>query len=236
MINFSFYKNLKTEYNRNTPFPNIIIDDLFPDYVLKEIYNEVRLNKNWQNDSVDWTQKYQVNKFYWPHDEISAKSLHIDLPQTHLFLKYLNSKDFISKLSELTGIPNLVGDEDFFGGGIHKINKGGKLDLHRDYNVHPTKKLYRRLNLLIYLNENWNENWGGNLELWDNNLTNCVKSIEPIFGRVVIFTISDDAIHGHPKPLNCPENISRYSLALYYFTEEKPKETNDHSVVFFDSN
>ena len=72
MINFPFSKNLKTEYKKNVPYPHIIIDDLFSDHILKEIYNEISLNKNWHCDSVDWTQKHQINKFYWPHSSTSS--------------------------------------------------------------------------------------------------------------------------------------------------------------------
>jgi Rps23 Pro-64 3,4-dihydroxylase Tpa1-like proline 4-hydroxylase len=233
MINFNFHKYLSSEYKKNSPFPHIIIDDLFPHFLLESIYEEISLSNKWTSDFVEWTQKYQINKFYWPHDFNSAENLNVDLPKTYTLLKYLNSSEFVSYLSELTGIPNLIGDNHFFGGGLHKIDRGGKLDLHRDYNVHPEKPLYRRLNLLIYLNPTWDQEWGGNLELWDPNITKCEKSVEPHFNRSVIFTISDNSIHGHPEPLNCPQNVSRYSLALYYFTEENPMDTNDHPVVFF---
>jgi Rps23 Pro-64 3,4-dihydroxylase Tpa1-like proline 4-hydroxylase len=116
------------------------------------------------------------------------------------------------------------------GGGVHKINRGGKLSIHIDYNNHPTTKQRRKLNLLIYLNKDWDKSWGSNLELWNKELTEKVIEVEPIFNRAVIFTI-DDAPHGHPYPLNCPENISRYSLALYYFVDEEPEKK--HSVIFY---
>jgi Rps23 Pro-64 3,4-dihydroxylase Tpa1-like proline 4-hydroxylase len=137
-------------------------------------------------------------------------------------------------LEELTGIDNLIGDELLMGGGLHKITSGGKLAIHKDYNVHPVKKMYRRLNLLIYLNKDWKREWEGNLELWDKDHTKLEVSVEPLFNRAVIFTISEDSLHGHPVPLNTPENVSRNSIALYYFTEVNPSD-NEHSVVFFDS-
>ena len=120
------------------------------------------------------------------------------------------------------------------GGGLHKITSGGKLAVHKDYNVHPMKKIYRRLNLLIYLNKDWKQEWEGNLELWDKDHTKLEVSVEPLFNRAVIFTISEESLHGHPVPLNTPENVSRNSIALYYFTEVNPSD-NEHSVVFFDS-
>jgi len=117
------------------------------------------------------------------------------------------------------------------GGGVHKINKGGKLSIHTDYNKHPNTGHRRKLNLLIYLNKDWKKEWGGELELWEKDLSReCVK-ILPIFNRAVIFDI-DNAPHGHPVPLNTPENVSRFSLALYYFTNETPE--NPRGVYFID--
>jgi Rps23 Pro-64 3,4-dihydroxylase Tpa1-like proline 4-hydroxylase len=136
-------------------------------------------------------------------------------------------------LEELTGIKNLMADELLMGGGLHRIKSGGKLSIHKDYTVHPLKKIYRRLNLLLYLNKDWKNEWEGNLELWDKNMKNAEVKVEPIFNRVVIFTIGDDSLHGHPVPLNAPSDINRDSIALYYFTEENPKNDGGHPVMFF---
>jgi Rps23 Pro-64 3,4-dihydroxylase Tpa1-like proline 4-hydroxylase len=157
-----------------------------------------------------------------------------DLPTISALVNYLNSPVMLKYLEELTGIDNLISDELLMGGGLHKITSGGKLAIHKDYNVHPVKKMYRRLNLLIYLNKDWKTEWEGNLELWDKDHTKLEVSVEPLFNRAVIFTISEDSLHGHPVPLNTPENVSRNSIALYYFTEVNPSD-NKHSVVFFDS-
>jgi hypothetical protein len=111
------------------------------------------------------------------------------------------------------------------GGGIHKINKGGKLSIHIDYNQHPGQKWKRNLNVLLYLNENWEKEWGGNLELWGGNPWKKEIEVEPIFNRAVIFSI-EDAPHGHPIPLNTPDDV-----ALYYFTDEEVKDK--HTVIFY---
>jgi Rps23 Pro-64 3,4-dihydroxylase Tpa1-like proline 4-hydroxylase len=142
----------------------------------------------------------------------------------------LNTPEFLKHLENLTGIKKLFRDPLLMGGGVHKINRGGKLSIHIDYNNHPKTKQRRKLNLLIYLNKDWDKSWGSNLELWNKELTEKIIEVEPIFNRAVIFTI-DDAPHGHPYPLNCPENISRYSLALYYFVDEEPEKK--HSVIFY---
>ena len=234
MINLDLSKQLSTQYHKAKPFPHIVIDKFLPETILDSVLDEFNKNKNWWYDKVKWTEPYQVNKFYWPYDIETANNMPNDLPTISALVNYLNSPVMLKYLEELTGIDNLISDELLMGGGLNKITSGGKLAIHKDYNVHPVKKMYRRLNLLIYLNKNWKEEWEGNLELWDKDHTKLEVSVEPLFNRAVIFTISEDSLHGHPVPLNTPENLSRNSIALYYFTEVNPSD-NEHSVVFFDS-
>ena len=135
----------------------------------------------------------------------------------------LNSAAFLTFLEQLTGISNLLPDPYLIGGGIHQTLPGGALRVHADFNKHPLTQLDRRLNLLIYLNRNWEEAYEGHLELWSKDMSRCQKRILPIAGRCMIFSTTFDAFHGHPKPLACPEGTSRKSLALYYYTLGRPK-------------
>jgi len=235
MINLKLSKELSEQYRNANPFPHIVIDNFLPETVMNSVVDEFNKNKNWSFDTVKWVEPYQVNKFYWPHDIETANNMSNDLPIISALVNFLNSPLMLKYLEELVGISNLIGDELLMGGGLHKIKSGGKLAIHRDYNTHPTKKIYRRLNLLIYLNKDWKKEWGGNLELWDKDFTNLEVSIEPLFNRAVIFTISDDSLHGHPDPLNTPENVTRNSIALYYFTEVNPYEGIESGVIFYDS-
>lgn len=235
MINLDLSKQLSNQYQEAQPFPHIVIDKFLPETILDSVLYEFNKNENWWYDKVKWTEPYQVNKFYWPHDIETVNNMPNDLPTISALVNYLNSPVMLKYLEELTGIDNLISDELLMGGGLHKITSGGKLAIHKDYNVHPVKKMYRRLNLLIYLNKDWKTEWEGNLELWDKDHTKLEVSVEPLFNRAVIFTISDDSLHGHPAPLNTPENVSRNSIALYYFTEVKPNDENEHPVVFYDS-
>lgn len=137
-------------------------------------------------------------------------------------IQELNSIDFVDYLSELTGIPNLISDPQLEGGGLHQSNAGGFLNIHADFTVHPHKRNWRRrVNLLIYFNEDWKEDYKGELELWDQKMTACVQRISPLFNRCVIFKTDEDSFHGFPDPIQFPEGESRKSLALYYFTEEE---------------
>jgi hypothetical protein len=143
-------------------------------------------------------------------------------PVTRDLVHYLNSQPFLEYLSALTGIGGLLPDPYFRGGGLHEIPRGGFLKIHADFNRHPDLPLDRRINLLLYLNEDWEESYGGHLELWDPEMNGCVKKFLPIFNRMVIFNTTDLSYHGHPDPLNCPEGRSRRSLALYYYTVGRP--------------
>lgn len=230
MIDLTIFKKLKTTYQGAYPFPYVVIDNFLPEFVMTKCLEELQNHKEWGSNKEKWVEPFQVNKFYIPDYYDDIKDVKSKVPITALILDYLNTPEFLKHLEELTGIEKLYQDPSLFGGGVHKINKGGKLSIHIDYNNHPATKHRRKLNLLIYLNKDWDKSWGGNLELWNKELTKKVIEFEPIFNRAVIFTI-DDAPHGHPYPLNCPESVSRYSLALYYFIEEEPDKK--HSVIFY---
>jgi hypothetical protein len=133
----------------------------------------------------------------------------------------LNSPAFVRWLSKLTGIPNLVSDDMLEGGGLHQSGVGGFLNVHTDFsNHHYHKHWRRRVNLIIYLNEGWQEEWGGAIELWDQEVKRCVVKIPPLFNHALIFRTDEISYHGFPDPVRCPESESRKSLALYYYTVE----------------
>ncbi len=146
----------------------------------------------------------------------------------------LQSKRFVTILEGITGIDGLIVDHGLNGGGLHQITQGGKLDIHADYNYHPITKLDRRVNVLVYLNSDWASSWKGSLELWDKGMTHCIDTYSPIINRMVIFNVTDDAFHGHPDPLACPSDVTRKSIALYYYTNGRPEheKTEPHSTIF----
>ena len=148
----------------------------------------------------------------------------------------LNSGPFLAFLERLTGINGLIADPHLRGGGVHIIRRGGKLGIHADFNHHKRLKVFRRLNLLLYLNREWDEAWGGHLELWNRDKTRCCRRIAPVFNRTVIFDTSNFSYHGHPEPLECPQDESRKSLALYYYTVDCPHEIDrePHGTLFVD--
>lgn len=137
-------------------------------------------------------------------------------------IQALNSEAFVKHLSELTGIPGLLPDPSLEGGGLHQSQRGGYLNIHADFTVHPHKRNWRRrVNVLVYLNQDWQPEYGGDLELWSRDMKACVQKISPLYNRCVIFNTDEDSYHGLPEPIQCPEDMTRKSIALYYFTEEK---------------
>lgn len=231
MINFSLPKYIKTQYATAYPYPHTVIDNFMNEQFLNRAVNHLEYVDWGYDEDGDDIDSHQVKKLYSPH----KVGMENTMPEhvTNL-LNFLNSKEVLTYLEELTGIPDLIADPGLYGGGVHRILSGGKLSVHADYNFHPVTKLHRRVNLLLYLNKDWKEEWGGDLQLWNKDMSMCVKKILPIFNRAVIFNITSDAYHGHPGPLKSPEGIDRLSFALYYFTKERPIEelTDPHMAVW----
>jgi hypothetical protein len=155
-------------------------------------------------------------------------------PATRGLLWAFNSPAFVDFLEQLTGIEALVPDPHFVGGGLHQIVPGGHLKVHADFNEHPSNHLERRLNVLLYLNRDWKDEYGGALELWTPDMTRAEKRILPYFNRCVVFTTTSTSYHGHPEPLACPEGMTRKSMALYYYTKDRPAEekAGGHNTLF----
>lgn len=231
MLNPELFKqvdNIKRVYDDANPYPHVFIDNFVSPKILDICLDEMIAYKNWSTDPHSGEKDYQVNKYYSPssiqgevNDSLHAMSIHT--PITLSVLNYLYSEPVLNFFSTLTGIKNLRSDPNWLGAGMHKVTNGGKLAIHADFNKNWLNGLYRRINLLIYLNRDWKEEYGGHLELWNTDASACAGKILPVFNRAVIFTTFKNSYHGHPIPMTLPENVSRYSLALYYYTEEAPE-------------
>jgi len=222
-----FASENKTAYATADPFPSIYFDNFFNPDVLKKILTEFPdMSKN---PDLKYNDANQV--------KLASKGEYRFGETTKEFMHFLNSQPFLEFLTELTGIDNLIPDPFYDGGGMHQIQPGGMLKLHADFNKHPRTKLDRRLNVLIYLNEDWKEEYGGQFELWDLEMKECRTSILPIFNRMAMFSTTSTSWHGNPNVVKCPEGRSRKSLALYYYTNGRPVEEQavseaDHNTIF----
>lgn len=145
----------------------------------------------------------------------------------------LSCPEFLSTLSYVMDIPNLLADEQLVGGGIHMTGPRGRLDVHIDFNYIPERQLHRRLNILVFLNKGWKEQWGGKFELWDQDVKVCHHAFSPIFNRCVVFATSDISYHG-VTAVTCPPDVVRRSFAAYYYTREAPPgwDGSVHSTIF----
>jgi Rps23 Pro-64 3,4-dihydroxylase Tpa1-like proline 4-hydroxylase len=215
---------LQRQYVSAQPFPHIVIDGLFPDELLEAVLAEFP-----RPDEIEWRRfdsETEKKLGYWHESALR--------PRLQLFLYEMSSAPVLRFLEALTGIQGLIPDPYYGGAGPHQILPGGFLKVHVDFNWHPLLKLDRRLNLLVYLNKDWKEEYGGHLELWDRDMARCERRILPVFNRTVVFSTTDFSFHGHPEPLACPEGMSRKSVSFYYYTNGRPEEERSapHDTIF----
>lgn len=203
---------LAESYQTAAPFPHAVIDNLLPDDIA------LRLAREFPARDFEGFQRRDN-----PHQVFKQSRLQesyfkgVSGFARHMVLLF-NDHVFVDFLEKLTGIKGLIPDPHFFGGAFHQILPGGKLDVHADFNRDERRKLDRRINVLVYLNEDWQDEWGGILELWNEDMTRCEQRVSPILNRCVIFNTTDHSYHGHADPLTCPPDRTRNSMAFYYYT------------------
>ncbi|HVE40521.1 MAG TPA: 2OG-Fe(II) oxygenase [Planctomycetota bacterium] len=217
-------KDHAASYVSADPFPHTVIEDFLPGPVADRLLEEFP-----DPNKIDWKRQENPRS-----KKLSTEVLDGVNAFTYQLLHHFNSPSTLKFLERLTGIKGLVPDPYFVGGGLHQIERDGYLKIHADFNMHPALKLDRRINLLLYMNKDWKEEYGGHLELWDRTMSKCVKKVLPVFNRCVVFNTLDWAYHGHPEPLTCPPGWTRKSLALYYYTNGRPPEEKsaEHGTLY----
>jgi len=217
MINIDLFNNKEVYnqiYTKNSPFPHIVFEELFDKTLIKEAAKEAKVFCNDYLRSRPMTEEHEFQSKKHGVNNI------LELPPVlRLICKYINNPDFIAFLRKITGLKSIIGDSYFMGGGLHFTERGGRLGVHHDFNFlgdKNTPDYYRKCNLIIFLNDKWDDSWGGGLELWDKNLMSKRHVVMPKLNRAVLFNI-ENAPHGHPDPLNCPTQESRRSLAFYFY-------------------
>ena len=196
----------------NEPFPNSAINNFLPTNVVKKAEEEfLKLKEATSDAGCKEFQKTKRVLYSYSKMPTTIKDI----------INFFYSPGFIKILENKFKMENLVPDWNLHGGGLHESFKGGFLKIHSDFIYMRKSKLRRKLNLLIYLNSDWKEDWKGSIELWDNKMTSSKKSILPIINNAVIFRTDVDSNHGFPEPIECPDNVTRKSLALYYYSKEK---------------
>jgi hypothetical protein len=203
---------LAEQYQNAQPFPHIAVDDFLPADFLRDLLTGFP-----DNSGKHFFDRDQERfKFQTPPKEIKSRRLR------NLVVE-LNSPAILKFLQAMTGIKGLIADPYYVGGGLHETKAGGHLGVHADFNIHKGMNVERRLNLLVYLNDDWKPEYGGDLELWDQKMEKCHERIAPILGRAVVFNTSLDSFHGQPDPVTCPPDRSRRSIATYYYTANEAR-------------
>jgi hypothetical protein len=220
---------LRARYQSGDPFPHNVIDGLFDDAELDRVLAEFPKPEETRWMRFDSPTEKKLG-YYHEHSTITSS--------VRAFLDALNGFAMLLFLEAMTGIEGLIPDPYFGGGGLHQIEPGGFLKIHADFNVHPKLHLDRRANMLVYLNKNWREEWGGHLELWNEDMSACRQRILPAFNRTVVFSTTDTSYHGHPHPLASPAGVTRKSVSLYYYTAGRPdsERSSPHDTIFREPN
>lgn len=211
----------KEEYKNGKPFENIIIPSFFEEEIANEINDNFPLiNEDWNYYNNPIEHKYSLNKL----DKY---------PKIKKIIDYLQTKEFIEYISKITGIEDLEADAYLHGAGLHVYPNNGKLDIHLDYNIHPITKMERRVNLIIYLNKDWKEEYGGFLKLYDENLNEIKTNNVSMWNSAILFRTSDISYHGLPEPIKCPEDKYRKSIAIYYVSKPRENLVERYKAEFF---
>ena len=217
---------LREQFRAAEPFPHILIDDFLETDFVREVaaaYPDFESSRDLGDEFASLNEMHKV--------QICDDAEFPD-PVRRLN-EAISSPEFLASVTEITGIPSLLADAQLRGAGMHLTNTTGRLDVHVDFNYLETDQIFRRLNILIYLNEGWEEAWGGQVELWDEDVKRCYGSFAPVMNRCLIFETSEISFHG-VAPVACPPGTARKSFAAYYYTKEPPENWSGtpHSTIF----
>ena len=228
MLNSLDHVLLRSKFNTAEPFNHVVIDNFFEEKFAQQIADSFPDH----NDPV-WTVSYDN------HVEKKKACSHWDKFPAPIYsaLFYLCSKEYSDLLSLITGNPTVIPDYGLHGGGMHSHCREGKLNIHKDYSLHPKLPLMRNYNLIIYMTPNWDPAWGGGLELWNHDEETqqpkeCVTKVENKFNRAILFDTTQNSWHGLPEALTCPETVARKSLATYYLSYVNSKAESRKRALY----
>lgn len=214
-------KSLRQSFDEAKPYRHIVMDNFLKDEFAR------KLDAHFPGEEI-FSRKYKG------YNENKAEGSKFDLydPAFSKLRAELSSPEFNEWIAKVTGIEETFITEDGLGAGLHKGGNGSFLDIHIDFNIHPTKDVHRRLNLLIYLTPDWDPSWNGAMEMWNADMTKCEKEVECKFNRALIFETSEISYHGYTKKLKTPENVHRQSFYAYFYTKEREGASGYHDTVF----
>lgn len=202
--------SLHDKYVNAQPYKYVVIENFLQDDVANAMYENFppmeKLNVKRKSLNENKSEDYHFDRFHPIFTEVRNA---------------INSPEFCRVMDGITGIEGLHTTLDSLGSGVHQGQNGSYVDVHVDVNMNTVENLWRRINLLIYLNKNWKPEYGGDLEIWDKEMIRCWEKVSPIFNRAVIFYTDDNSPHGYNK-IHVPEGESRKSFYTYYYTKPEP--------------
>jgi len=212
---------LAAQYQGKKPYDYGCFDNFLPLDVVERVREEALSAGSKDAENASGNEKLKTS--FKPYDLP---------PYTRAVFHALSARPFIQFLEEMSGIKGLIPDPYYLGGGIHRSETGGFLDIHADFDHHKAMNLERRLNVLIYLNPDWKEEYGGSFEVWTDDMSEKVAGFTPVMNRMCCFSTGRDTMHGNPEPVNHPDDEPRLSIALYYYTATWEEGRTAQSTVF----
>lgn len=200
-------KSLHDQFTTAAPCRHLVIDGFLDEEIADQLYENFpsigSLNVKRKSLNENKAEDYHFDRWHPSFSEVR---------------KSVNSEEFYNWMRRVTGIEGLVTTQDSLGSGVHQGANGSYVDVHIDVNLNPEAGLWRRVNLLIYLNKNWKDEYGGHLELWDKEMKVMHHRVAPSHNRAVIFYTDENSPHGYSK-INVPEGETRKSFYTYFYTE-----------------
>jgi len=214
-----FVEKLADDFKNAKPYRYVMIENFLEEETANKLFssfpNDAELSKHYKGLNEQKSEGSNFSAFDTAFTDVRSA---------------LNSEEFRKTIEKITGIHDVFSTDDAMGSGVHQGRNGSYLDIHIDFNIHHLSNVHRRLNLLIFLNKNWKESYGGKLEMWNADVSKCEQSFLPLFNRCVIFETNEISYHGYSK-ITIPENESRKSFFCYYYT--KPGQgIKYHDTIF----
>jgi len=227
IINKHNWMEIREAFVNSKPFNHVVIDNFFTDGVARSIFDGMP----GYDDNMDANYDNAIEK------KRTIQNWTKFSKNVYKAMSYLVDVTFTDKLAYIIDDFSLVADYGLHGGGIHMHQSGDYLNTHLDYDIHPKLGMRRKLNLIVYLNPNWQEEWGGNIGLWShdertNQPKELLQSIWPKFNRAVIFDTTQNSWHGVTEGITAPEGQYRKSLAIYYLIPASDIDNKREKALF----
>jgi len=190
--------------------PTVLFEDL------KRDYDESLMKDEW-------------NMYDNPLEMKTSRNIISHLSSIKRLMSILNSEQFIKELRDYFNIEEEIEvDDDMYGAGFHNHIRGGHLCLHLDYEINPVSFKKRFINLILYLNDDWDETYNGATELWSDDCKKCDKLVYPESNKALFFRTDGSSWHGVTTPVSCPKTISRKTIAIYFVSKQKHEIKQEH--------